>query len=108
MTNWSNPRNLSFNTDKSNTLTISLRKNHLANPPIYFLNNPLEEVQSFKLLGLTLSHDLSWANHISKLASKASHQLGILHHTKSFLGKPELLSSYKASIHSLMEYGFPL
>ena len=45
---------------------------------IYFINNPLEEVQSFKFLGFTISHDLSWANHISKLASK----IGILHRTK--------------------------
>ena len=45
--------------------------------PIYFLNNPLEEVLSFKLLGLTICHDLSWESHISKLASKASCRLGI-------------------------------
>jgi len=65
-------------------------KDRLVNPPIDLLNNPLEEVQSFKLLGLTISHDLSWANHIPKLVSKASHQLGILRHTRSFLGTPEL------------------
>ena len=40
--------------------------------PIYFLNNPLEEVLSFKPLGLTVCHDLSWESHIPKLASKAS------------------------------------
>ena len=47
-------------------------------PPIYFLNNPLEEVLSFKLLGLTICHDLSWESHIFNLASKASRRLGIL------------------------------
>ena len=41
-------------------------------PAIYFLNNPLEDVLSFKLLGLTICHDLSWESHISKLASKVS------------------------------------
>ena len=56
---------------------------------------------------LTVSHDPSWANHISKLASKATCRLGILWHTKSFLGTPEHLSSYKAFIHSL-EYCSPL
>ena len=50
---WSNTWNISVNPDKSHTLPISLRKNHLANPAIYFLNGPLEEVQSFMLLGLT-------------------------------------------------------
>ena len=63
---------------------------------------------SSKLLRLSISHDLSWANIISNLASKASRQLGILHHTKSFLGTPELLSTYRAFIHSWIEYCFPL
>ena len=92
---------MSFNPD--NSLPLSLWKDHLATLPNYFLNNPLEEVQSFKHLGLTISHDPSWANHISKLASKSSNQLGILRRTKSFPGTPELLSTNKASICSLME-----
>ena len=66
-------------------------------PPIH---NPLEEVQSFQPLSLTISHNLSWAKHISKLASKASRRLGIFCRTKSFLGTPELLSTYKVFIHS--------
>ena len=85
------------------TLTTPLRKDRLANPPIYFLNNPLEEVQSFKLLGFTISHDLSWTNCISELTSEASHRLGILHHVKSFLGTPELIFTCNAFIHRLME-----
>ena len=72
ITNWSNTWNMSLNPDKSHTLTMSLRKDHLENPPIHFLNNPLEEVLSFKLLGLPICHDLFWESHISKLASKAS------------------------------------
>ena len=46
---------------------MSLRKDCLENLPISFLNDPLEEVLSFKLLGLTICHDLSWESHISKL-----------------------------------------
>ena len=65
---------MSFNPDKSHTLTMSLRKDPLETPtpPTYFLNKPLEEVLSFKLLGLTICHDLSWESHISNQASKAS------------------------------------
>ena len=99
---------MSFNPDKSHALTISLRKDHLANNPIYFLNNPLEEVQSFKLLGLTINHDISWANYISKLAYKASCRLSILCRTKSFLGTPKLISTDKAFICSMMEFFSPL
>ena len=34
--------------------------------------------------------------------------LGIFHRVKSFLGPPELLTTYKAFVHSLMEYCSPL
>ena len=99
---------MSFNPDKSHTLTMSLRKDGLENPFIHFLNNPLEEVLSFKLLGLTICHDLSWESHISNLASKASRRMEILRRAKSFLGPPELLITYKAFARSLMESCSPL
>ena len=99
---------MSFNPDKSHTLTLSLRKDCLENPPIHFLNNPLEEVLSFKLLGLTICYDLFWESHISNLASKASPRLGILRRAKFFLGSPELLTTYKAFVRTLMEYCPPL
>ena len=71
-------------------------------------HNPLEEVQSLKNFGLTISHDLSWANHTSKLASKDICCQNILHRAESFLGTPEILSTDKAFIHSLMEYCSPI
>ena len=36
ITNWPNTWNISFNPDKSHTLTMSLRKDHLENPPSTF------------------------------------------------------------------------
>ena len=86
------------------TLSLCLSERAIWNPPHQFLNNPLEEVLSFKLLGLTICHDLSWESHISNLASKSSCRLGILHCEKSFLGAPELATINKTFISSLMEY----
>ena len=70
ITSWSNTWNMSFNPDKYHTLTLSLQKDCMSNLPIYFLSNPLEG-HSLILVGLTVSRDLSWANNILKLASKA-------------------------------------
>ena len=60
----------------SHSVTVS-PKGLFGTSPIYFVNNPLEEVLSFKLLGLTICHDLSWESHISNLASKASRRLAL-------------------------------
>ena len=92
---WSNTSNMSFNPDKS---TPSFRKDRLANPPMYFLNEPLEEVKSLKLLGFTINHNLSLAGHISKIVFKASSRLGMSCHVRSFLGRHELLTTYRAFI----------
>ena len=51
----------------------------------------LESSQTFRFLGFTISHELA-----------------ILHCTKSFLRTPELLSTNKAFICSLMEYFSPI
>ena len=101
---------MSIDFDKSHSHNVSPKEpsGNLPPNPIYFLNNPLEEVLSFKLLGFTICHDLSWENHIFNLASKASRRLGILRRAKSFLGPPELLTTYKAFVCSLMEYCSPL
>ena len=53
---WSNTLNMSFNPD----ISISLSQDILANPPIYYLHNPLEEVQSLKHLGFTINYELAW------------------------------------------------
>uniref|UniRef100_A0A8C4PX44 RNA-directed DNA polymerase from mobile element jockey n=1 Tax=Eptatretus burgeri TaxID=7764 RepID=A0A8C4PX44_EPTBU len=106
ITNWSNTWNTSSNPDKS--LNVSPKGPSGTPPPqIYFLNNPLEEVLSFKLLDLSIWHDLSWESHISKLASIASQRLGILRRAKSFFGTPELLTTYKTFVCSMMEYCSP-
>ena len=107
ITGWSNTWNMSFNPNKSHSHHVSPKgpceKFTLSN----FSTIPLKK-SSFNLLGLTICHDLSWESHISKLASKASHRLGTLCCAKSFLGTPELPTTNKAFICSLMEYCFPL
>ena len=95
-----------FNPEK---LCVSLSLSHARmHAHTDFLNNPHKKVQFLIRLGLTVSNDLNWANSISKLASKSSHRLGILHCINSFVGTPEFLDTYKALIFSLMEYCSPL
>ncbi len=88
---------------------MSLRKDRLYNPPIYFLNNPLQEVLSLMLLGLTICHVLGKTTLPSWPPKPVTDwAVGILCQAKSFLGTPELLTTYKAFICSSMEYCSPL
>ena len=71
---------------------------------IYFHGQPLEDVQSVERLGFSISHDLSWADHIAKVFSKESHRVGLLYCSKFLLQKLDLLTVYKDFVTRSMEY----
>ena len=56
-----------------------------------------------KYLGVTLSNDLEWLNHIATMTNKANSKLSV----EGLKGCPEKLNqpSYVSLIHSFMEYG---
>ena len=49
-------------------------------PPVtkYFFVKPLKDVDSFKDLGVTITKDLSWGNHIGIIVNKANKVLGLM------------------------------
>ena len=51
-------------------------------------NNPVivERVQRFKLLGITISHDMNWQTHIDAIITKASSRLYFLKIVKKSQG----------------------
>ena len=75
ITTWSNTRNMSFNHDKYHTLTMSLRKDRIANPPIYLLNKPLEKFSNSNFWASNSTMIFIGKNYTSKLSSKVSSRL---------------------------------
>ena len=67
--------------------------------------SPLEVVDSFKLLGITLSSDLSWNIHVSNISAKASKRLYALRILKRH-GVPvkNLISIFCSFIRPVLEY----
>ena len=72
----------------------------------YTLNEEvIEEVQSFKDLGITISSPLNFSTHISGICSTANRRLGAL--KKSFISRdPQLMTLlYKAHVRPVLEFG---
>ena len=61
---WSIDNRVQLNNDKCKELRISFAKKSPEFNPILINGEELEIVQSAKLLGVTISHNLSWNNHI--------------------------------------------
>lgn len=76
-----------------------------------FNDTDIEQVKSFKFLGLTMDQDMSWKTHISQVTSKLRQTVGILSKLKHFIPKTTLMTIYNSlflpRIHyCLLTWGF--
>ena len=71
-----------FSAPKTKTMFISKKKKPVANPPLIMNRTVLEEVHSYKHLGVTITKDLLWNKHIENLATKANQSLDVLNALK--------------------------
>ena len=97
----------------SNGLTPNLKKTQLLpisrarSPPIIRINlnhHPIAQCNSVKYLGVTISSDLSWKEHVTMTCKKAKQQLGLIH--RSLHQSPASVKHqiYKAAILPKLEY----
>ena len=64
----------------------------------------LDESKSFRLVGLTITNDLTWNEYIRSIAKKASMKVGSLFRARRYLSTESILHLYKSSIRPCMEY----
>ena len=96
---------MTFNAAKCKFMLISRRRN--ASYPSMFLNNhPLERVECYKYLGLLLSSNLSWSDHINSTCAKARKLVGLLYRQFSRNASPEIMARlYTSLVRPHLEYG---
>ena len=90
-------------------LRISFVKNEPQFAPIVVDGKELERVTSAKLLGLTISSNLTWNEHISDVIKKASKRLYFLVQLKrSRVPRHDMSIFYTACIRSVLTYAAPV
>lgn len=95
---WGSNNLVEFNAGKTQACLFS-RKADLTVPNITI---PLKS--SISMLGITISNNLSWENHVRSIAKSASQKLGFLFRAKSYFTSSQLLMIYKAQIRPVLEY----
>ena len=68
----------------------------------------LEQAQSAKYLGITISDDLDWGQHISEISSKATKTLGFLRRNLAFAPRHTKEAAYKTLVRPKLEYAAPI
>ncbi len=76
--------------------------------PLYISENcPLLKVDEFKYLGVTLTSDLKWANHVTTICNKAKKLIGMFYRKLySFSSSRE--TPLKLFIRPYLEYASPV
>lgn len=102
---WSVNNNAQLNLSKTVEMIISFKKDCFDPPSLHLNGNELHRVKITKLLGLVISNDLSWSEHVSNICKKASKRLYFLILLRrSGLCKDDLLTYYKHIIRPVLEY----
>ena len=98
-----------LNESKCKEFRISFAKCEPVFAPIIVNGNPIERVSCIKLLGLNISSDLKWNNHISEIIKKTSARLYCLRQLKrANIATKELITFYKSCIRPIIEYACPI
>jgi len=100
---WEKEWMVEFHPAKCNVLRIT-RRNQKTIFPYTLHGHVLEEEKSAKYLGVTLSEDMSWNNHIDKVASKANSKLGFLKRNIKVKNSDLKEKAFKAIVRPTMEY----
>ena len=100
---------ISSNNEKCKELRISFARNQPELQPIVVNGQELEVVHSAKLLGITITSDLPWNDHIDKVLKKASKCLYFLVQLKrEKLPSNDLVLLYMTCIRSILSYTVPV
>ena len=95
---------VTFNPTKSESFLVSRKVNRPVHPPLYMQNVQIEEIECHKHLGINLSHDCSWHQHIAYIKEKAWCRINVMRKLKFSLDRKSLETIYIAFIRPLLEY----
>ena len=101
--NWEKLWDMSFNSSKCQVIHVTRRKTPLQTK--YHLHGcVLESVPTAKYLGVTITEDLKWSEHINNITKKANQTLGFLKRNIRVHNKDLKSTAYKTLVRPQLEY----
>ena len=102
---WLRLHGFQLNTDKCKELRITFAKNKSDFPPLMVCGNALQVVNSTKLLGLTITSNLTWNLDVAEVIKKTSKRhYFLLKLKRAHVPKSDLVTSYTSCVRSVCDY----
>ena len=99
ITTWLHSNKLKLNASKSKCMTFFKHPKIIPKLNILANGNPIDEVQEFNFLGITIDQNLTWTPHIRKISIKISRVIGVLRKLKQIFPQHILRLIYNSLIH---------
>ena len=94
-----------FNKSKALTVTLKTKNTHNLDLPLSLNNTAVDTVSSHKHLGMEITSNLSWKDHILTVSENANKKLNILAKLKMLVDRKSLITMDTSFIRSGMEHG---
>ena len=106
---WEADWQMKFNVAKCHSMRVTRHQHHKQILFNYSLHNQtFENVQSAKYLGITITDNVDWGQHISEISSKATKTLGFLRRNLAFAPRSTKEVAYKTLVRYKLEYAAPI
>ena len=105
---WANKWHMTINASKTKVLTVSAKRTPIVYNKLILDNTVLTETFSHKHLGLILTSDMTWDEHVSSICKKAGVRVNILRKLSFKLPRLALQQIYFAFIRPILEYASPV
>ena len=106
---WETDWQMKFNVAKCHPMRVT---RHLPSNQIHFNyslhQQTVEQVRSAKYLGLTITDDLEWAQHVSEISCKVTKTLGFLRRNLALAPRHTKEVAYKTLVGPHLEYAAPI
>ena len=104
---WEADWQMKFNVAKCHSMRVTQHHKQILFD--YSLHNQtLENVQSAKYLGITITDNMDWGQHVSEISSKATKTLGFLRWNLAFAPRSTKEVAYKTLVRPKLEYAAPI
>ena len=94
--------NLSIDVTETKEMIVDYRKRRTEHAPILIDGAVVEQVESFKFLGVHITNKLSWSKHTKRVLNRARQCLFPLRRLRRFVTGPQILKKlYSCTIESI-------
>ena len=109
---WTEQNDMKINSEKSKEIIISVAQDgnfRSTIPNIKIDGRDIAQVFHAKLLGVTISQDLTWNKHVDNIVKKAGKRLYMLYQLKrAGITQKDLVSVYVSVVRPVLEYACPV